>query len=217
MSTTQVRSETSIRPQLAPAVELKLEVVAIPVSDVERAKRFYEGLGWRLDGDFVAGDFRGLQFTPPGSACSIHLGKGVTTAKPGSAQGLFLVVPDVEAARAALVNRGIEVSKVFHRAGPGQPPLDGPDPERHSYASFATFSDPDGNTWVIQEVTARLPERVEGDDTRFTSATDLSNALQRAAAAHGEHEKRTGGHDANWPSWYAEYMVREQSGKPLPS
>jgi catechol 2,3-dioxygenase-like lactoylglutathione lyase family enzyme len=197
---------------------MKLEVVVIPVSDVERAKQFYGGLGWRLDADFVVGnEFRGVQFTPPGSPCSIHFGTGITSAAPGSARGIYLVVSDIEAARAELVGRGVDVSEVFHRAGPGKPPLSGPDPQRHSYASFATFSDPDGNEWLLQEVTARLPGRVDADDTTFTSLTELAKALRRAEAAHGEHEKRTGQRDADWPSWYAEYMVSEQAGKPLPT
>jgi len=202
----------------ARTVDMKLEVVVIPVADVDRAKRFYGGLGWRLDADFVVGDaFRVVQFTPPGSPCSIHFGTGVTSAVPGSAKELYLVVSDIEAARAELVDRGADVSEVFHRAGPGTPPLSGPDPARRSYASFASFSDPDGNGWLLQEVTARLPGRVDADDTTFTSSTELAAALRRAAAAHGEHEQRTGQHDANWPDWYAEYIVREQAGKPLPS
>jgi catechol 2,3-dioxygenase-like lactoylglutathione lyase family enzyme len=197
---------------------MKLEVVVIPVSDVDRAKRFYGDLGWRLDADFVVGsEFRVVQFTPPGSPCSIHFGTGVTSAVPGSAQRLYLIVSDIEAARAELVEHGVEVSEVFHLAAPGTPPLSGPDPERHSYASFASFSDPDGNGWLLQEVTARLPGRVDADDTRFTSTAELANALRRAEAAHGEHEKRTGQRDADWPNWYAEYIVREQAGKPLPS
>jgi catechol 2,3-dioxygenase-like lactoylglutathione lyase family enzyme len=197
---------------------MKLEVVVIPVSDVDRAKRFYSNLGWRLDADFVAGDaFRGVQFTPPGSSCSIHFGTGITSAVPGSARGLYLVVSDIEAARADLVGRGVEVSEVFHRAGPGKPPVSGRDPERRSYASHATFSDPDGNEWLLQEVTVRLPGRVDPDDTTFTSPTELATALRRAAAAHGEHEARTGGQrDENWPDWYAAYMVAEQAGKELP-
>jgi catechol 2,3-dioxygenase-like lactoylglutathione lyase family enzyme len=200
-------------------VDLKLEVVAVPVADVDRAKRFYgETLGWRLDGDFVAGDeFRGLQYTPPGSPSSIHFGKGITPAAPGSAKGLFLVVSDIVAARAELVDRGVKVSEVFHRAGPGKPPISGPNPERRSYSSFATFDDPDGNTWVLQEVTARLPGRVETDETKYASLTDLASAMRRAEIAHGEHEKRTGQRDADWPSWYASYMIAEQSGKPLPT
>ena len=218
MTTTQVRGETAPETPKARRVDMKLEAVVIPVSDVERAKRFYGGLGWRLDADFVVGDeFRGVQFTPPGSPCSIHFGTGLTSAAPGSARGLYLVVSDIEAARAALIDRGVEVSEVFHRAGPGKPPLSGPDPARRSYVSFATFSDPDGNGWLLQEITVRLPGRVDADDTTFTSATELASALRRAAAAHGEHETRTGQHDENWPDWYAAYMVAEQAGKPLPS
>lgn len=199
-------------------VDLKLEVVAIPVADVERAKRFYvDQLGWRLDADFAAGDqFRGIQVTPPGSPCSMHFGKGVTPAEPGSARGLYLVVTDIEAARAELVDRGVAVTEVIHRA-PGQPPVKGRDPQGRSYFSVATFSDPDGNGWVLQEVTARLPGRVVGDDTKFGSLNDLANAMRRAEAAHGEHEKRIGQRDADWPSWYATYMIAEQSGKPLPT
>jgi catechol 2,3-dioxygenase-like lactoylglutathione lyase family enzyme len=198
--------------------DLKLEVVVIPVSDVDRAKRFYGGLGWRLDADFAVGDeFRAVQFTPPGSPASIHFGKGVTSAAPGSAQGLYLVVSDVEAARADLIGRGAAVSEVFHRAGPGKPAQSGPDPERHSYSSFATFSDPDGNGWLLQEITARLPGRVDAEQVAFSSSADLAKALRRASAAHGEHEKRTGAHDLNWPEWYADYLVREQTGEQLPS
>ena len=158
MSRTQVRSEAATKTAKVRPVDMKLEVVAIPVSDVERAKRFYGGLGWRLDADFIVGDtFRGVQFTPPGSPASIHFGKGVTSAVPGSASGVFLVVSDIEAARAELIGRGVEVSEVFHRAGPGQPPVSGRDPQGRSYVSFATFSDPDGNSWLLQEITARLP------------------------------------------------------------
>jgi catechol 2,3-dioxygenase-like lactoylglutathione lyase family enzyme len=198
---------------------MKLEVVVIPVADVDRAKRFYGDLGWRLDGDFVVGDtFRGVQFTPPGSACSIHFGMGLTSAVPGSARGLYLVVSDIQSARAELAARGVDVSDVFHRAGPGKPPVSGPDPARRSYSSFATFSDPDGNEWLLQEITTRLPGRVDGDDTTFTSSSELASTLRRAAAAHGEHEKRLGGrHDEDWPDWYADYIVAEQAGKPLPS
>jgi catechol 2,3-dioxygenase-like lactoylglutathione lyase family enzyme len=220
MTDTQMRVE----PAKAQAIDTKLEVIVIPVSDVERAKRFYSGLGWRLDGDFAtSGGFRVLQFTPPGSPCSIIFGTGVTSAAPGSVQGLHLIVSDVEAARAEFASRGVEVSEVFHDVGgifhhadrDGRVP--GPDPQRRSYASFASFSDPDGNGWVFQEITARLPGRVNGDTT-FTSPAELAAALRRAAAAHGEHEKRTGGqHDANWPDWYAEYIVREQAGQELPT
>jgi catechol 2,3-dioxygenase-like lactoylglutathione lyase family enzyme len=217
MSTTEMSNEQATKIAAA-TIDMRLEVVVIPVSDVERAMRFYGGLGWRLDADFVVGDtFRVVQFTPPGSPCSIHFGTGITPAAPGSARGIYLVVSDIEAARAELVNRGVDVSEVVHRAGPGKPPLRGPDPERRSYSSFASFSDPDGNGWVLQEVTTRLPGRVDADEATFTSSTELASALRRAEAAHGEHEKRTGQRDADWPTWYAEYMIREQAGTPLPT
>ena len=196
------------------------------MADVERAKRFYGGLGWRLDADFPFDNgFRVLQFTPPGSACSIQFGTNITSAAPGSAQGLYLIVSEIEAARDELVARGVEVSEVFHPETPGaqfQPDgtsgrVSGPAPDHASYRSFVTFSDPDGNSWLLQEVTARLPGRVDAAATTFTSSTELAAALRRAAAAHGEHEKRTGQHDADWADWYAEYVVREQAGKPLPT
>jgi catechol 2,3-dioxygenase-like lactoylglutathione lyase family enzyme len=196
---------------------MKIEVAVIPVADVDRAKRFYGGLGWRLDADFAVGnEFRAVQFTPSGSPCSIHFGKGVTSAAPGSAR-LYLVVSDIEVARAELVACGADVSEITHREGPGKPPLKGPHPERRSYSSFASFSDPDGNSWLIQEVTARLPGRVDASNTTFSLPSELAAALRRAEAAHGEHEKRTGQRDANWADWYAEYMVREQAGKELPT
>jgi len=205
-------------------VDMKLEVVVIPVSDVDRAKKFYGSLGWRLDADFATSDqFRVVQFTPPGSPCSIIVGQGITSAAPGSAQGLHLIVSDIVAARAELVDRGVEVSELFHDVGgvfhhEGQEGrLSGPHPQRRSYASFASFSDPDGNGWLFQEVTTRLPGRVDADVATFTSSTELAAALRRAEAAHGEHEKRTGQRDANRPDWYAEFMVREQAGKELPS
>ena len=211
------------------AVDMKLEIVVIPVSDVDRAKRFYGGLGWRLDADFAAADdYRVIQFTPPGSGCSVIFGRNVTPATPGSAQGLYLIVSDVKAARDELLGRGVEVSEVFHDGGDvhagsdetylfGRVRVGGPDPEQRSYRSFASFRDPDGNGWLFQEITARLPGRVDGDTT-FTSSTELAAALRRAATAHGEHEKRTGGQrDEGWPDWYADYIVREQAGKPLPS
>jgi catechol 2,3-dioxygenase-like lactoylglutathione lyase family enzyme len=214
----------------ARTVDMKFEIVVIPVSDVDRAKRFYGGLGWRLDADFAAGDdFRVIQFTPPGSPCSVIFGKNVTAAAPGSAQGLYLIVSDIKAARDELLGRGVEVGEVFHGAGDvyvgtdepylfGRVRVSGPDPAHGSYRSFASFKDPDGNGWLFQEITARLPGRVDADVTTFTSSTELAAALRRAAAAHGEHEKRTGGqHDANWPDWYAEYIVREQAGKELPT
>jgi catechol 2,3-dioxygenase-like lactoylglutathione lyase family enzyme len=224
MSDTQVRSETGVETPRAGRIDMKLEVVVIPVSDVDRAKRFYGNLGWRLDADFATSDqFRVVQVTPPGSPCSIIFGRGITAAVPGSAQGLHLIVSDIEAARAELVARGVEVSELFHDAGGvfhhagREGRLSGPDPKRGSYASFASFSDPDGNGWLFQEVTVRLPGRVEADDTIFTSSAELASALRRAEAAHGAHEKRTGQRDADWPNWYAEYIVREQAGKPLPS
>jgi catechol 2,3-dioxygenase-like lactoylglutathione lyase family enzyme len=185
---------------------MRLEVAVLPVSDVDRAKRFYAGLGWRLDADFIRADgSRAVQLTPPGSPASIQL---------GSAPLLYLVVSDIDAARAELAAHGVEVSDVFHR-GPNSR-LAGPDPERRSYGSLATFSDPDGNAWLIQEVTKRLPGRADGD-TNFASSRELASALRRAAAAHGEHEKRTGKHDDNWADWYADYVVREQAGKSLPA
>ena len=229
MSSTQVRSETAIETPRARTVDMKLEVVVIPVSDVDRAKEFYGSLGWRLDADFAAGDdFRVIQFTPPGSGCSVIFGKNVTAAAPGSAQGLYLIVSDIEAARDELLGRGVEISEVFHDAGGvyagtdepylfGRLRVSGPDPEHRSYRSFASFSDPDGNGWLFQEITTRLPGRIDPATTTFASASDLASALRRAAAAHGEHEKRIGQHDENWPDWYAEYMVREQAGKELPS
>ena len=215
MNSTQARTESAIETASARTVDLKLEVVVIPVSDVDRAKRFYDSLGWRLDADILRGkDVRLVQFTPPGSLCSIQFGAGVTSAVPGSAQGLYLVVSDIGAARAQLVQRGVKVSDLFHR-GPGADRLSGPDPQRQSYASFASFSDPDGNGWLLQEVTMRLPGRIDGDKTTFASQTEPAAALRRAAAAHHEHEKRIGKPDADWPSWYANYLVREQRGEPL--
>jgi catechol 2,3-dioxygenase-like lactoylglutathione lyase family enzyme len=215
-SMTEVRSEAATKS--AGPVNMKFEVTAIPVLDIERAKRFYGSLGWRLDADFIVGDtFRGVQFTPPGSAASIHFGKGVTSAAPGSASGLFLVVSDIEAARAELIGRGVDVSEIFHVVGPGHPPIPGLDPQRRSYASFATFKDPDGNSWLLQEITTRLPGRIDPHTTSYASESDLAAAMRRAFEAHGEHEKRNGGlRDENWPDWYAAYMVAEQAGKPLP-
>jgi catechol 2,3-dioxygenase-like lactoylglutathione lyase family enzyme len=230
--TTDIKERTVTTANESPTsrrVDMKLEIVVIPVSDVERAKQFYGGLGWRLDADFAAGDdYRVIQFTPPGSGCSVIFGKNVTAAAPGSARGLYLIVSDIEAARSELLGRGVEVSGVFHGAGDvhvgkdepylfGRLRVSGPDPDHGSYRSFASFSDPDGNGWLLQEITARLPGRVDAGDTIFTSSSELASALRRAAAAHGEHEKRTGKHDENWPDWYAEYMVREQAGKELPT
>jgi predicted enzyme related to lactoylglutathione lyase len=206
-------------------VDFKLEVVVIPVADVDRAKKFYGDIGWRLDADFPFDNgFRIVQFTPPGSGCSIQFGTKVTSSAPGSAQSNYLVVSDIAAAQGELVSRGVNVSEVFHAGAPGadfQPEgsstrLSGPAPDRTSYGSYATFSDPDGNSWLLQEVTSRLPGRVEQAGTSFASANDLSSALRRAEAAHGEHEKRIGHADANWPDWYAAYMVAEQAGGKLP-
>jgi catechol 2,3-dioxygenase-like lactoylglutathione lyase family enzyme len=207
---------------------MKFEIVVIPVSDVDRAKTFYTKLGWRLDADFAHGDdWRVIQFTPPGSGCSVIFGKNVTAAAPGSAQGLYLIVSDIEAARDELRRRGVEVSEVFHDAtgiydGPDEPYLfgrrrvSGADPEHRSYRSYASFHDLDGNGWLFQEVTTRLPGRIDSATTRFASATDRASALRRAEVAHGLHEKRIGQRDENWPDWYAAYMVAEQSGKELP-
>jgi catechol 2,3-dioxygenase-like lactoylglutathione lyase family enzyme len=221
--------ENASKAATARTIDMKLEVIVIPVSDLDRAKHFYGGLGWRLDADFAAGDdYRVIQFTPPGSGCSVIFGKNVTAAAPGSARGLYLIVSDVDAARNELIRRGVKVSDVFHAAdgvyaGADEPflfgrnRLNGPDPERRTYRSYASFSDPDGNGWLFQEITSRLPGRVDADTT-FSSSAELASALRRAAAAHGEHEKRTGGqYDANWPDWYAEYMVAERTGKPLPT
>jgi catechol 2,3-dioxygenase-like lactoylglutathione lyase family enzyme len=205
---------------MSSTVDMNLENYVIPVSDVDRSKQFYEGLGWRLDADIAGGnDFRIVQFTPPGSGCSIGFGKGVTAAAPGSAKGLELVASDIEAARAELVGRGVDVSEVFH-GSPFSPAgrISGPDPERASYKSYASFEDPDGNLWLLQEVTVRLPGRIDSAQTTFASSADLASAMRRASVAHGEHEKRLGGeYDVNWPDWYAEYMVREQAGEELPS
>ncbi|CAB3747457.1 VOC family protein [Paraburkholderia solisilvae] len=214
MSNGQTHSEAASSTGKAQAVDMKLEVIVIPVADVDRAKQFYTRLGWRLDIDLAKDDeFRVVHFTPPGSLCSLLFGNGVTTAKPGSVQGLHLIVSDVVAAHAELVERGIEVSEVFHDVGGvfhhagEEGRVSGPHPARTSYGSFASFSDPDGNGWVFQEVTTRLPGRVDAH-----TATELAGALRRAAAAHGEHERQTGKHDENWPDWYAEFIVREQRG-----
>ncbi|MFB6719026.1 VOC family protein [Kribbella sp. NPDC056345] len=203
------------------STELKLEAVVVPVADVDRAKGFYAGLGWRLDADFAFDNgFRIVQFTPPGSPASVQFGTAVTTAEPGSGQGLYLVVDDVEAARSELSELGVEVSEVFHPGAPGaqfEPGIENRTAGRdeNSYGSFATFQDPDGNTWLLQEVTTRLPGRVT--EATYTSVDDLTQALQRAAAAHGEHEKRHGGeYDEQWPAWYASYMVADRTGQELP-
>ncbi len=198
-------------------VDMKFEVALIPVSDVDRAKDFYTRLGWRLDDDIVMGnDFRVVQFTSPGSGCSISFGKGVTAAAPGSFRG-GLIVSDIEAAHRELAARGINASEVFH-GSPFSPAgrISGPDPERQSYRSYVSFEDPDGNAWIVQEVTRRLPGRIDPATTTFASANDLASAMRRAAAAHGEHGRRNGQRDANWPEWYAAYLAAEQAGTELP-
>jgi catechol 2,3-dioxygenase-like lactoylglutathione lyase family enzyme len=220
MSTTEVPSDASAGAAVG-RVDMKLEAVVLPVSDVDRAKTFYESLGWRLDADLGNADFRIVQLTPPGSGCSIQFGTGLSSAAPGAALGL-LVVSDIEAAHDELIGDGVEASEVFHDAHGGYNRFDanaralGPDPQRRTYASFVTFSDPDGNEWHLQEITNRLPGRVD-PTTTFSSAGDLARALERAEAAHGEHEKRTGQADPNWPDWYAAYMVAERAGDELPS
>jgi predicted enzyme related to lactoylglutathione lyase len=226
--TTDLKERADTTAKSAKPVDMKFEIAVVPVSDVDRAKAFYASLGWRLDADFSGDDWRVIQFTPPGSPASVIFGKNVTSAAPGSAQGLYLIVSDIEAVQKDLIARGIKVSDVFHPAGDahsgndepylaGRRRVAGPDPERRSYSSYASFSDPDGNGWLFQEITARLPGRIDADETTFASQADLAAALRRAAVAHGEHEKRNGGkHDENWPDWYAEYIVAEQAGKPLP-
>ncbi|MEU8225318.1 VOC family protein [Kribbella sp. NPDC048915] len=205
------------------STDLKFEAVVIPVADADRAKSFYTDLGWRLDADFAFDNgFRVVQFTPPGSPASVQFGTNITTAAPGTAQGLYLIVTDVQQARSELLARGAKVSEVFHPAAPGAQfeagdsgaRAAGPAEDRASYSSFATFDDPDGNIWLLQEITERLPGRVE--DATYTGVDDLEAALRRAAAAHGEHEARTGEADENWPAWYAAYMHAERTGTELP-
>jgi catechol 2,3-dioxygenase-like lactoylglutathione lyase family enzyme len=229
MSTKPVRINDATSDAKAAPVGMKFEIVVIPVSDVDRAKEFYGRLGWRLDADYDSGkDFRVIQFTPPGSGCSVIFGKNVTAAAPGSAEGLYLIVSNIEAARKELLDCGVEISEVFHGAsdvyaGTDEPYLfgrirvNGPDPEHRSYRSFASFRDPDGNGWLFQELTMRLPGRIDPATASFASANDLASALRRAEAAHGQHEKRTGQRDENWPDWYAAYMVAEQAGTEPPT
>jgi catechol 2,3-dioxygenase-like lactoylglutathione lyase family enzyme len=226
MSTTEVPSDDATGGVSVGKVDLKLEAVVIPVSDVDLAKAFYESLGWRLDADFAFDNgFRVVQFTPPGSPCSVQFGANITSAAPGGAQGLYLVVSDIEAARDDLAARGVDVSEVFHAGAPGAQfqsdgtsgRVSGPAPDHASYGSFATFRDPDGNGWLLQEITTRLPGRIDAAETSYSSVNDVEQALVRAATAHGEHEKRTGQADENWPAWYARYMVAEQSGDELPT
>ena len=224
MNTEDVASNDVKERASVASVDMKLEAMVIPVSDVDRTKQFYGSLGWRLDADFrFDNGFRVVQYTPPGSGASIQFGTSITSAQPGSADGLYLVVSDIDAARNELVIRGVDVSEVFHAATPGaqfQPVgtsarLLGAAPDHASYRSFATFSDPDGNRWLLQEVTDRLPGRVAGVTT-YASVHDLAQAMIRAAKAHGQHEIRIGQADPAWPDWYAEYMVSELSGAELP-
>lgn len=215
----------SVNPTPSGRISMKIEVVVIPVADVDRSKRFYLSLGWREDVD-IAGPhgYRAVHLTPPGSSASVLIGnKGVTSAEPGSIADVLLAVDDIDAARAELIAHGVEVSDVFHDAGGSlgggfiaahEARAMGHDPQRRSYASYASFTDPDGNGWLLQEVTTRLPGRIDPGATTFASARDLASALRRAATAHGEHETRTGGdHSATWPDWYAEYLVGEQTSQ----
>jgi catechol 2,3-dioxygenase-like lactoylglutathione lyase family enzyme len=224
-SNTETRTALPVGRPPSGHADLKLEAVVIPVSDVDRAKDFYAGLGWRLDADFAFDNgFRIVQFTPPGSGCSVQFGAKMTSAAPGSAEALYLIVSDIDTARAELIAHGAKVSEVFHQGAPGaqfQPEgassrASGPAPAHGSYGSFATFRDPDGNHWLLQEVTTRLPGRIDVAETVFASPADLASAMRRASVAHGEHEARTGESDANWPDWYAAYIVAEQTGGELP-
>ena len=222
MSTTEVRSGGASGTADAVDVEMKLEVVVIPVSDVDRAKAFYAGLGWREDADFADDEgFRIVQFTPPGSGCSIQFGANITDAAPGSATNVYLIVSDIQAARDALAARGVAVSQVFHEGSLGDrfhadARVARAAPDGATYGSFASFSDPDGNTWLLQEITTRLPGRIDAGVTAFDSIEALADAMRRASVAHGEHEKRTGGYDENWPDWYAAFIAAEQAGTELP-
>ena len=226
MSSAETATQDTSVPTLHTRPDLKFEVVVIPVADADRSKEFYERLGWRLDADFPFDNgFRVVQFTPPGSAASVQFGSKITAAAPGSAQGLYLIVSDIETARADLAGHGADVSEVFHPGAPGAQfapdgadRVSGPASEHATYSSFATMRDPDGNTWLLQEVTKRLPGRIDSAATTFASVSDLSNAMRRASVAHGEHEKRMGGeYDVNWPDWYAAYMVAEEAGTELPT
>jgi catechol 2,3-dioxygenase-like lactoylglutathione lyase family enzyme len=208
MSKTQTSNDKATPSPAAAAVDLKLEVVVIPVSDVDRSKRFYESLGWRLDADFANGEnWRGVQLTPPGSPCSIHFGKGITTAAPGSVQNLYLVVSDIEAARGELIGRGVDVSEAFHYAGFGGPRVPGHHPEGRSYGTYASFGDPDGNGWLLQEVKMRLP----GRGLSNLDVATLTELLNEAEKGHGEYEPTAPKH--HWSHWYAAYVVARQQGR----
>ena len=216
MSSTEVHNAS--RDAAAGTVDMRLEVQIIPVSDVDRAKQFYQRLGWRLDADdSPLPGLRIVQFTPPGSGASVTFGLGLTNAAPGSAEG-GLTVSEIVAAHDELAGRGIDTSEIWH--GPPFPVearQPGPDPERTSYGSFFSFTDPDGNIWLVEEVTTRLPGRVDAAGTAFVSAADLASALRRAEAAHAGHEQRAGGHDGDWSGWYAAYLVAERAGTDLPA
>jgi len=208
MSSTRPSNEIATQTPTAATVDLKLEVVVLPVSDVDRSKRFYAGLGWRVDADFPGVDgFRGVQMTPPGSPCSIHFGNKLTTAAPGSIKNLYLVVSDIEAARRELMGRGADVSEAFHFAGFGGPPVPGPEPNGRSYATLASFSDPDGNSWLLQEVKTRLP----GRGLSNLDVATLTDLLQDAEKGHGSYEPTAPKH--HWSAWYAAYIVARQQGK----
>jgi catechol 2,3-dioxygenase-like lactoylglutathione lyase family enzyme len=217
MSQTAISIEQQKYAAGATRVAMNLEVDVIPVSDVERSKQFYQLLGWRLDADDApAKNVRIVQFTPPGSGCSVTFGNGLPAATPGSASAA-LIVSDIEAAHDELIRRGIDASEMWHGASfPPEARLPGPDPKHTSYGSFFAFNDPDGNTWLVQEVTRRLPGRIDPATTTFASANDLASAMRRAEAAHGEHDKRNWQRDANWPDLYAAYMAAEQAGTELP-
>jgi len=223
MSTTAVRGNEASGTETAD-VDMNLEVVVIPVSDVDRAKEFYAGLGWRLDTDRTGDNFRIVQFTPHGSGCAIQFGTNITTAAPGSVQDLYLIVSSIDAARAELLARGVAVSEPFHEATDGSRfhnatsgRVSGPAPDHATYRTFAEFSDPDGNSWLLQEVTARVPGRIDPGATTFASATELAAAFRRASAAHGEHEQRTGRADPDWPDWHGRYVIAEHAGTELPT
>jgi catechol 2,3-dioxygenase-like lactoylglutathione lyase family enzyme len=207
MSSTEISNERATTTPTAPAVDLKLEVVVLPVSDVDRAKRFYEGLGWRLDADFAGENSRVVQFTPPGSPCSIHFGKGLTTAAPGTFRNLYLVVSDMEAARAELNGRGANVSPAFHFNHFGEPPTPGPDPKGTSYGTYASFSDPDGNSWLLQEIKGRLP----GRGLSSPDVATLTELLRETEMHHGEYEPTAPKH--HWSRWYAAYIVARERGR----